>query len=105
MYSAALLILAGRHFSFSESIHLRIRHFVTVTLICFGHLFDDFSPAYRPLIRVGQTGENTHLNFMDKLPENWEKASLVRKNGVLVRYVSIFGLFRVILVVEIKDHS
>jgi len=42
---------------------------------------------------------------MDKLPENWEKASFVRKNGVLVRYVSTFGLFRVILVVEIKDHS
>jgi len=42
---------------------------------------------------------------MDKLPENWEKASLVRKNGALVRYVLIFGLFRVILVVEIKDHS
>jgi hypothetical protein len=61
--------------------------------------------AYRPLIRVRQTGENTHLHFMDKLPENWEKASFVRKNGVLVRYVSTFGLFRVILVVEIKDHS
>jgi len=45
MYSAALLFLAGRHFSFSESIHLRIRHFVTVTLICFGHLFNDFSPC------------------------------------------------------------